>query len=65
MHPSMTRNPQPQVRAQLIDKTKDPKWSPRDVGGVDSTSIEALFDPVQDELSFGGEGTPAKRARSD
>ncbi len=32
------------VRAQVIDKTRDPRWSPASVADVDQADIEALFE---------------------
>lgn len=40
------------IRAQLIDKDRNPKWSPATLAEVTATDIEAYFAPVDDDLSF-------------
>ncbi len=40
------------IRAQLVDKDRNPKWSPAALTEVSAADIEAYFDPVDDELSF-------------
>lgn len=35
------------VRALLIDKSRDPKWSPATFAGVDDARVEAFFAPLQ------------------
>lgn len=40
------------VRAALIDKDKDPKWSPDCFAGVDAALIQSLFSPLEDELDI-------------
>ena len=32
------------VRAQVIDKTRDPRWTPATIAEVDPADIEALFE---------------------
>ena len=36
------------IRAALIDKTKDPAWSPASVEDVDPAAIEAFFAPLEE-----------------
>jgi enoyl-CoA hydratase len=40
------------IRAQLIDKDRNPKWSPATLTAVTAADVEAYFDPVADDLSF-------------
>ncbi|OBH06403.1 enoyl-CoA hydratase/isomerase family protein [Mycobacterium sp. E1747] len=40
------------IRAQLIDKDRDPKWSPATLDAVTAADVEAYFAPVDDDLSF-------------
>lgn len=40
------------IRAQLIDKDRDPKWSPAELPAVTAADVEAYFAPVDDDLSF-------------
>lgn len=40
------------IRAQLIDKDRNPKWSPPTLSAVTAADIEAYFAPVGDDLSF-------------
>ncbi|OBG65288.1 MULTISPECIES: enoyl-CoA hydratase/isomerase family protein [unclassified Mycobacterium] len=40
------------IRAQLIDKDRNPKWSPATLGAVTAADVEAYFTPVDDDLSF-------------
>ena len=40
------------IRAQLIDKDRNPKWSPATLAEVTKADIEAYFAPVDDDLSF-------------
>ncbi|OSC36203.1 enoyl-CoA hydratase/isomerase family protein [Mycobacterium decipiens] len=40
------------IRAQLIDKDRDPKWSPATLDAVKAADVEAHFEPVDDDLSF-------------
>jgi enoyl-CoA hydratase len=40
------------IRAQLIDKDRNPKWSPPSLAAVTRADVEAYFAPVQDDLIF-------------
>ncbi|MFY2860846.1 enoyl-CoA hydratase/isomerase family protein [Mycobacterium sp. THU-M104] len=40
------------IRAQLIDKDRNPKWSPATLAEVSAADVEAYFAPVDDDLSF-------------
>ena len=40
------------IRAQLIDKDRNPKWSPAALAAVTAADIDAYFAPVDDDLSF-------------
>jgi enoyl-CoA hydratase len=40
------------IRAQLIDKDRNPKWSPATLAAVTAADIDAYFAPVDDDLSF-------------
>ncbi len=40
------------IRAQLIDKDRNPKWSPATLAAVTAADVEAYFTPVNDDLSF-------------
>lgn len=40
------------IRAQLIDKDRNPKWSPAQLAAVTAADVEAYFTPVDDDLSF-------------
>ncbi|MDM4140320.1 MULTISPECIES: enoyl-CoA hydratase/isomerase family protein [Mycobacterium] len=40
------------IRAQLIDKDRNPKWSPAELPDVTAADVEAYFAPVDDDLSF-------------
>ncbi|MCV7411565.1 3-hydroxyisobutyryl-CoA hydrolase [Mycobacterium florentinum] len=40
------------IRAQIIDKDRNPKWSPPDFAAVSAADIDAYFAPVDDDLSF-------------
>ena len=46
------------IRAQLIDKDRNPKWSPATLAEVTVADVAAYFAPVDDDLSFqkGGMG---------
>ncbi|KCL53292.1 enoyl-CoA hydratase/isomerase family protein [Mycobacterium tuberculosis] len=40
------------IRAQLIDKDRNPNWSPATLDAITAADIEAYFEPVDDDLSF-------------
>jgi enoyl-CoA hydratase len=40
------------IRAQLIDKDRNPKWSPASVAAVVNADVDAFFAPAGDELTF-------------
>jgi enoyl-CoA hydratase len=40
------------IRAQLVDKDRNPKWSPASLPEVSAADVEAYFAPVDDELTF-------------
>lgn len=40
------------IRAQLIDKDRNPKWSPATLAAVGAADVDAYFAPVDDDLSF-------------
>jgi len=40
------------IRAQIIDKDRNPKWSPASLAEVSKADVDAYFAPVDDDLSF-------------
>ena len=40
------------IRAQLVDKDRNPKWSPASLGRVTAADVDAYFAPVDDDLKF-------------
>jgi enoyl-CoA hydratase len=40
------------IRAQIIDKDRNPKWSPATLAEVTAADVETYFAPVDDDLSF-------------
>jgi enoyl-CoA hydratase len=40
------------IRAQIIDKDRNPRWSPATLAAVTAADIDAYFAPVDDDLSF-------------
>ena len=40
------------IRAQLIDKDRNPKWSPPSPEAVTTADVEAYFAPADPDLSF-------------
>jgi enoyl-CoA hydratase len=40
------------IRAQLIDKDRNPAWSPASLTEVSTADVEAYFAPVDDDLTF-------------
>lgn len=45
------------IRAQLIDKDRQPTWSPATLAEITMADVAAYFEPVEDDLSF-EEGRP-------
>jgi enoyl-CoA hydratase len=40
------------IRAQLVDKDRNPKWSPRSLAEVSTADVEAYFAPAEPDLTF-------------
>ena len=40
------------IRAQVIDKDRNPKWSPSSLAAVTAADVEAFFEPAEKDLSF-------------
>ena len=40
------------IRAQIIDKDRNPKWSPASLAQVSGADVDAYFAPVDDDLTF-------------
>jgi enoyl-CoA hydratase len=40
------------IRAQIIDKDRNPKWSPASLAAVTAADVDAYFAPVDDDLNF-------------
>jgi enoyl-CoA hydratase len=40
------------IRAQLVDKDRNPKWSPASPAAVSAADVDAYFAPVDDDLKF-------------
>jgi enoyl-CoA hydratase len=40
------------IRAQVVDKDRNPKWSPASLAAVNADDLEAFFAPVDDDLTF-------------
>jgi len=47
-HPDLVEG----IRAQVIDKDRNPKWSPSSLPAVSAADVEAFFAPVENDLSF-------------
>jgi enoyl-CoA hydratase len=51
------------IRAQVIDKDRDPCWSPRTLGEVTGADVERFFAPLGErELGLAGSGTTEEAA---
>jgi enoyl-CoA hydratase len=40
------------IRAQLVDKDRNPKWSPASLTDISASDVDAYFAPVDDDLKF-------------
>jgi enoyl-CoA hydratase len=40
------------IRAQVIDKDRNPKWSPSSLSAVSAADVEAFFAPAENDLTF-------------
>ena len=40
------------VRAVVVEKDNAPKWSPAELSGVTEAALDAIFAPVDEELTF-------------
>jgi enoyl-CoA hydratase len=47
-HPDLVEG----IRAQVIDKDRNPKWSPSRISAVSAADVEAFFAPVENDLAF-------------
>jgi enoyl-CoA hydratase len=41
------------IRAQLVDKDRNPKWSPASLAAVTAADVAAYFAPLDEDLTFG------------
>ena len=46
------------IRAQVIDKDRNPQWSPSSLSAVSAADVDAFFAPADKDLSF-EKGNPA------
>ena len=46
------------IRAQLVDKDRNPKWSPASLAAVTAEAVEAYFAPADPDLTFPTEEQP-------
>ena len=46
------------IRAQLVDKDRNPKWSPSDLASCSKEDVEAYFAPADPDLTFPEEKQP-------
>jgi enoyl-CoA hydratase len=46
------------IRAQLIHKDRNPRWSPASAAEVSDADVDAFFAPVEDDLTFDEEESP-------
>jgi enoyl-CoA hydratase len=47
-HPDLVEG----IRAQVIEKDRNPKWSPSSLSAVSAADVETFFAPVENDLSF-------------
>ncbi|MGB3483383.1 MAG: enoyl-CoA hydratase/isomerase family protein [Mycobacterium sp.] len=40
------------IRAQLVDKDRNPKWSPASIAAISDADVDAFFAPADPDLSF-------------
>ena len=40
------------IRAQLVDKDRNPKWSPPSIADVTEEDVDAYFAPADPDLTF-------------
>jgi enoyl-CoA hydratase len=40
------------IRAQVVDKDRNPKWSPASLAAVNADDLEAFFAPIEDDLTL-------------
>lgn len=40
------------IRAQLVDKDRNPQWNPKTLAEVTAADVEAFFQPVNDDLEW-------------
>jgi enoyl-CoA hydratase len=40
------------IRAQLIDKDRNPKWAPASLTAVTTSEVESYFTPADPDLTF-------------
>jgi enoyl-CoA hydratase len=40
------------IRAQVIDKDRNPKWSPSSLAEVSAADVEEYFKPADPDLTF-------------
>jgi enoyl-CoA hydratase len=40
------------IRAQLVDKDRNPRWSPASLTDISASDVDAYFAPVDDDLKF-------------
>lgn len=52
------------VRAQVIDKDRDPQWRPNLEDGVDEDTVASYFAPLENELTFPTIATSARNGTS-
>ena len=51
------------IRAQVIDKDRNPKWSPPSLAAVTAADIEAYFAPANPDLTFPEESSDREELR--